>query len=344
MASLFPIDFRSDTVTRPTEGMRNAMFSAKIGDDVYGEDESVNELEAYLAGLFGKEAGLFCPSGTMCNQIAIQLHTRPRDEVILEKNSHVYLYEGGGIAGHSLASTQLLQGDRGRISATQIEAAIRADDLHYPRTSLVVIENTSNKGGGTCYTPQALAEIAELCRTKGLALHLDGARIFNAMAATPLTPAEVGTWFDTISVCLSKGLGAPVGSVLLGSNIAIREARKIRKYMGGGMRQAGFLAAAGLYALQHQTRRLVLDHERAKRIGAWLQAQSWVEEVWPVETNLVIFKPSSQWVDVPRFLNHSKNLGVLGGNFGGGYVRWVTHLDIEDSQEQALYNLDFQRA
>ena len=249
------VDLRSDTVTKPTKGMLEAMWSAQVGDDVYGEDETVNALERKLADMFGMEAGLFCPSGTMTNQIAIKCFTQPLDEVIADETAHVYRYEGGGIAFNSAASVRLLFGDRGRLTAEQIAAEINPENIHYPRTSLVVLENTVNRGGGSCYTLAQLTPISHLCKEQGLKLHLDGARIFNALVATGDDPKGYGKLFDGISVCLSKGLGAPVGSVLLGSAETIKQARRIRKVFGGGMRQAGYLAAAGIYALDHQVKR-----------------------------------------------------------------------------------------
>ncbi|MEM9985253.1 MAG: GntG family PLP-dependent aldolase, partial [Bacteroidota bacterium] len=228
------IDLRSDTLTRPTPGMMEAMFQARVGDDVYGEDPTVNTLQAYAADLFGKEAALFCPSGTMCNQIAIRIQTRPQDQVICDQWAHVYLYEGGGIAANSQCSVKLLPGHRGRINASQVQTAINPEDIHFPRTALVALENTSNKGGGSCYALADIAAIRELCDVHGLKLHLDGARVFNAMVAQENTPKQMGAHFDTLSICLSKGLGAPVGSLLLGSKALIKEALRVRKMFGGG--------------------------------------------------------------------------------------------------------------
>jgi threonine aldolase len=262
------IDFRSDTVTKPTEGMLAAMFTAKVGDDVFGEDETVNALEIKTADLFGMEAGMFCPSGTMTNQIAIKCFTQPLDEVITDQTAHVYRYEGGGIMFNSAASVRLLNGDRGRITAEMIETEINpVGNVHHPHSSLVVLENTVNRGGGSFYTLDQIEPIYHLSRLKGLRLHLDGARIFNALAASGDSAKEYGQYFDGISVCLSKGLGAPVGSVLLGSKETIKYARRIRKVMGGGMRQAGFLAAAGIYALDHHVERLKEDHLHAQQIA-----------------------------------------------------------------------------
>ncbi|MDX2284548.1 MAG: GntG family PLP-dependent aldolase [Bacteroidia bacterium] len=331
------LDFRSDTLTRPTPGMRAAMAAAPVGDDVFGEDELMQQLEARLAELFGKEAGLFCPSGTMCNQIAIRVHTRPQDEVICDRYSHVYLYEGGGIMAHSLCSVALIDGHYGRITAEQVRAAVRPDDQHFPNSALVVLENTANKGGGACYDPAEIAAIRQVCTEQGLALHLDGARIFNALAATGGSPAQYGPWFDTISVCLSKGLGAPVGSVLLGSRAHIARARRIRKFMGGGMRQVGMLAAAGLYALDHHIGRLADDHRRAAVLADTLRSCAWVTDVMPVQTNIVGFRPDPAQMPVEAWLERLRTRGLLGGNFGGGYIRLVTHLDLDDAMlEEAV--------
>ncbi|MDB5114979.1 MAG: threonine aldolase, partial [Mucilaginibacter sp.] len=258
------VDLRSDTVTKPTAGMLDAMFKAKIGDDVFGEDEAINKLEQKAAAIFGMEAGLFCPSGTMTNQIAIKCFTQPLDELIADQTAHVYRYEGGGIAFNSGVSTRLLNGYRGIITPEMILPEINAENIHYPRTSLVVLENTVNKGGGSCYTLEQIEPIAALCKNKGLKLHLDGARIFNALTYTGDNAADYGKYFDGISVCLSKGLGAPVGSVLLADKGTIKYARRIRKVLGGGMRQAGFLAAAGIYALDHHVERLKIDHAHAQ--------------------------------------------------------------------------------
>ncbi len=261
------IDFRSDTVTKPGAGMMEAMMKAKVGDDVFGEDPSINELETMTAAMFGMEAALYCPSGTMTNQIAIKCHTQPGDEVICDESSHVYQYEGGGIAFNSGASVKLLNGDKGRITAEQVLAAIQPDDAHRPHTSLVSLENTSNRGGGSCYDLEEIKKIKAVCAEKKLAFHLDGARLWNALVAKNETPKQYGEAFDSISVCLSKSLGCPVGSLLLGKKDLVKKARRIRKVFGGGMRQAGFLAAAGIYALQNNIERLSEDHKHAKQIA-----------------------------------------------------------------------------
>ena len=321
------IDFRSDTVTLPTKGMREAMQNAPLGDDVFGEDPSINALENYAAAMFGMEAAIFCPSGTMTNQIAIKCHTVPGDEVICDENSHVYQYEGGGIAFNSGCSVKLLQGNRGRINADQVKAAIQPDDIHRPVSSLVSLENTANRGGGSCYEWNDLLAIREVCSQYSLGFHLDGARLFNALVARKETPDQYGRLFDSISICLSKGLGAPVGSLLLGKHQLIKKARRIRKVFGGGMRQAGSLAAAGLYALQHHVSRLEEDHQHAQLITNALARKSFVKEILPVETNIIIFilQPGMDPKDlVARF--HEK--GILLFATGSDRLRMVVHLDI----------------
>ena len=242
-------ELRSDTFTKPTPNMLTAMMNAAVGDDVFGEDPSINALEQMAANMFGMEAALFCPSGTMTNQIAINVHTQPGDEVICEEGSHIYFYEGGGIGKNSGCQARLIKGNRGQITAAQIAEVINPDDVHRARTRLVSLENTCNRGGGSCYNLNEIAEIQNLCNAHGLSLHLDGARLMNAIVAQNEDPLTYGKLFHSISLCLSKGLGAPVGSVLLGSKEFIKEARRVRKVMGGGMRQAGVIAAAGLVAL-----------------------------------------------------------------------------------------------
>lgn len=323
-------DLRSDTVTRPTPAMLQAMFSAEVGDDVYGEDATVNALEAKTAALFGMEAGLFCPSGTMTNQIAIKVHTQPLTEVICDITSHIYQYEGGGIAFNSGASTALVHGTRGKMTPEQVEAHIRPlDNVHFPETKLVSLENTCNKGGGTFYTLAEIAAIANICRRHRLALHLDGARVFNALTASGDDAQDYGRHFDSVSVCLSKGLGAPVGSVLLGSSDFIRRARRVRKVLGGGMRQAGYLAAACLYALDNHVGRLQEDHRKAKEIEAALMQTDYVESVLPVETNIVIFKLNDKYSD-RTFVDVLAGRGIRAASFGPQMIRFVTHLDVTE--------------
>lgn len=323
------VDLRSDTVTKPTPGMLEAIWSANVGDDVFGEDETVNALEEKAASMFGMEAGIFCPSGTMTNQIAIKCFTQPLDELIADQRSHVYRYEGGGIAFNSAVSTRLLDGDRGRITAEMIAPEINADNVHYPRTSLVVLENTVNRGGGSCYTLEDIKPIAALCYEKKLKLHLDGARIFNALANTGDKAIDYGKYFDGISICLSKGLGAPVGSVLLASKETIKYARRVRKVLGGGMRQAGFLAAAGIYALDHHVERLKIDHAHAQLLADVLNRQNWVKYVMPADTNLVLFDTVAPADEILKKLLAK---GIKANSTDTHRIRFVTHLDVHPDQ------------
>ena len=320
-------DFRSDTVTRPSASMLEAMMVAKVGDDVFGEDPSINQLESMTAELFGKEAGLFCPSGTMANQIAIKVHTQPGDEVICDKLSHIYQYEGGGIAFNSGCSVKLLEGDRGRIRAEQVTEAINPDDIHKPVSSLVSLENTCNKGGGSCYNFADIIKIRQVCLQNNLRLHLDGARMFNALIARNETPKQYGELFDTISLCMSKGLGAPVGSVLIGEKSMIKKARRIRKVFGGGMRQAGFLAAAGVYALQNNIKRLAEDHAHAQLLTTALNKIDFISKILPVETNIVIFEVSGR-LTAGEFVSKLKESDILVIAMSSLQVRMVVHLDI----------------
>lgn len=324
------IDFRSDTVTKPTTGMLAAMMDAKVGDDVFGEDETVNALEEKLADLFNMEAALFCPSGTMSNQIAIKCFTQPMDEVICDQTAHVYRYEGGGIAYNSLASVRLLNGERGILTPELIEPEINADNVHYPNSSLVVLENTVNKGGGKCYQLSQIEPIHHLCAIKGIKLHLDGARIFNALVATGDKAANYGKYFDGISVCLSKGLGAPVGSVLLSSKETIYKARRIRKVLGGGMRQTGFLAAAGIYALDHHVNRLAEDHQHAKALATALTQTNYVSAVMTVETNIVLFDIRNG-LKVDQVVKALGAKGILCNSTSDKTIRFVTHLDLSSA-------------
>lgn len=326
------IDLRSDTVTRPTPAMLAAMQAAAVGDDVYEEDPTVRQLEESLAARFGLAAGLFCPSGTMTNQIAIMAHCPPLSEVICEASAHVYLWEVGGIMHHARASVALLPGERGRLTASQLEAAIRpANNVHYPTTRLVCLENTHNRGGGSCYAWSELEVIATRTKERGLALHLDGARIFNALVATGQRSEDYGRLFDSISVCLSKGLGAPVGSVLLGSADFIQQCKRLRKLMGGGWRQAGYLAAAGLYALENNVARLADDHRRAAELAEALRPLPYVAEILEPETNLVIFRLDESRLTVADCLARLEAQGIKASGFGGSWVRFVTHLDVDDS-------------
>src|SRR5580692_4830357 len=323
------VDLRNDTVTKPTPGMLEAMFSAKVGDDVFGEDETINELEQKAAKIFGMEAGIFCPSGTMTNQIGIKCFTQPLDELIADQTAHVYRYEGGGIAFNSGVSARLLNGYRGILTAEMIEPEINAINDHFPHTSLVVLENSSNRGGGSCYTLEDIKPIAALCKAKGLKLHLDGARIFNALTKTGDKAADYGQYFDGISVCLSKGLGAPVGSVLLANKETIKYARRIRKVFGGGMRQAGFLAAAGIYALDHHVERLKTDHAHAQILAEALRNCPAVSDVLPVETNLILFDTVEP---AAVFLEKLAAHGIKALSTHPHRVRFVLHLDVYPEQ------------
>ena len=325
------IDLRSDTVTKPTPGMREAMLRAEVGDDVFGEDPTVIALEERMSALFGHEAGLFCSSGTQTNQIAINVHTRPGDEVICDEGAHIYRYEGGGLMANSGCSVKFVASDRGRFTADVVERAIgNVADTHQARTRLVNVENTANRGGGAVWSMEMVQGIRDLCDERGLVLHMDGARIFNALAVSGGSPRTWGTLFDSISICLSKGLGAPVGSVLIGSKDFIREARRVRKRFGGGMRQAGFLAAAGLYALDHHIFRLADDHVRAKRLETALLSCTFVESTLAVETNIVVATLKDR-NGVPELLEKLAAHDVRAIAFGPGMVRMVTHLDVDDA-------------
>ncbi|WP_159800021.1 low specificity L-threonine aldolase [Flavobacterium sp. MK4S-17] len=328
------INLVSDTVTKPTHEMLQHMFRAKVGDDVYKQDPTVNELEDTVANLFGMEAALFFPSGTMANQAAIKLHTNPGDELICDKWAHVFNYEGGGAAFNSGVSCRLIDGNRGMMDAAQVKEAVNPPDFyHSPLTTLVCIENTTNKGGGACYEMETLTAIGQVCREHNLKYHLDGARLWNALVAKRQHPKQFGDLFDTISVCLSKGLGAPVGSLLLGSSQHINKALRIRKVLGGGMRQAGYLAAAGLYALQNNVGRLENDHKRAKQLAELLQQLPWVERVEPVETNILIFAVKPQYSEA-SVIEKLKQKNIFISSLGKGKLRIVTHLDYKEVMHQ----------
>ena len=325
------IDLRSDTLTKPSAPMLQAMFAAPVGDDVFSEDPTINLLESTMAALFNHEAALFCASGTMANQIAVKAHTQPMDEIILDKTAHIYYYETAGFAFHSGVSVKLIDGDKGRITAAQVIENIQPNFDWLPKTSLVCLENTSNKGGGSCYELQAIEEIKAACDAHGLKLHMDGARLYNAIVAKKYTTQQIGSLCDSLSVCFSKGLGAPVGSVLIGSKEFIRKARRIRKVFGGGMRQAGYLAAACLYAIENNVERLAIDHQHAKQIAAVLENLSWIKEVLPCETNILIFTIDDTKTSVEAVLDYLKENGILAVQFGKHQIRLVFHLDI--SQE-----------
>ena len=323
------IEYRSDTFTKPGPEMLNAMMNAPVGDDVFGEDPTVNDLENRLAEMFGMEAGIFCPSGTMTNQIAIKCHTQPGDEVICDHLSHVYIYEGGGIAFNSGCQVKTVEGDRGRITALQVLEAINPDEIHKARTRLVSVENTANRGGGSCYEIADLQHIRNVCLQHNLKLHLDGARLFNALVEKKEKPKDYGEIFDSISICLSKGLGAPVGSVLIGKKAFIEKARRVRKVFGGGMRQAGFLAAAGIYALENNIDRLTVDHMHAKKIATALLHKEFIGKMMPVETNILIFEVTGNFT-ASSLAETFREQGILVTAISPTRVRMVLHLDVTD--------------
>ncbi len=326
------IDFRSDTVTKPTPSMLDAMFNAEVGDDVFSEDPTINELQRFAADLFGKEDALFCASGTQTNQIAINVHVQPGGEIICHEESHIYKYEGGGIAKNSGASVRLLQGDRGRLKLDAIKKWINnPDDVHFPLTQLVSLEDTANRGGGAIYDFEEIKKIKRFCIENNFPLHLDGARLMNALVETNIDPKIYAAEFDSISLCLSKGLGAPVGSVLVGSKEFIKKSRRVRKVFGGGMRQAGIIAAGGLYALKNNVNRLREDHAHARQLEQELNSLEWVDSVMPVQTNIVvvILKDASKR-DVIISLLAEHGIRIMA--FGEGMLRMVTHLDISSEQ------------
>ena len=320
------VDLRSDTVTRPTQGMLDAMMSAKVGDDVFDEDPTVNLLQDRLAKMFGKPKALFFPSGSMANQTAIKLLTQPGEQVICDKFSHIYNYEAGGASFNSGVSCHLIDGDRGMFTAQQVLNAINPDAFYYSQTSLVEVENTTNKGGGACWDFEELKKIRKVCTDKNLGFHLDGARLWNALVVKQETTKDYGQLFDTISVCLSKGLGCPIGSVLIGDEAIMKNAVRVRKVFGGNMRQVGYLAAAGLYALDNNIERLKDDHKKAKEIGQVLKSLSFIKKVEPIETNIIIFELNPD-IDENTFTKKlkDKNIHIIG--MGGGKLRIVTHLD-----------------
>ncbi|HZH69837.1 MAG TPA: GntG family PLP-dependent aldolase [Flavobacteriaceae bacterium] len=332
------IDLRSDTVTKPTPGMLDAILSAKVGDDVYKEDPTVNALEKKLADMFGKEDALFFPTGTMANQAAIKLHTQPGEQLICDKWAHVYNYEGGGVSFNSGVSCKLVDGNRGMITAHQIEDNINPPDFyHSPLTRLVCLENTTNKGGGACYEMEEIKKIRAVCDTHSLGLHLDGARLFNALVAKNENAETYGKLFDTISICLSKGLGAPLGSVLIGDKDIMKNAMRVRKVLGGGMRQVGFMAAAGLFALDHHISHLAEDHQKAKEIGEALSNHQEVKTVEPVETNIVIFY-LREGVSEKEFIAKLLTKNILISSMGQGKLRIVTHLEYKDAMHEYVLN------
>ena len=321
------INLISDTVTKPTKLMMEAMMKAEVGDDVFGADPTVNALQEKVAKLFNMEAALFFPSGTMANQTAIKIHTQPGDRMFCDKWAHVYNYEGGGAAFNSGVTSHLIDGHRGMFTANQLKEAVSGRaDIHAPYSRLVCIENTTNKGGGACWDFEELKKIQKVAKKNELAFHLDGARLFNALVAKNETPAQYGELFDTISICLSKGLGAPVGSILIGSKKDMEKALRVRKLFGGGMRQAGFLAAAAIYALDNNVNRLAEDHQRAQQIGIVLEECLYVTKVEPIETNIIIFYVDDK-IDPMDFINKMASKGILLISMGEGKIRIVTHLN-----------------
>lgn len=331
------INLISDTVTKPSSDMLKAMFSAEVGDDVFKKDPTVNALEEKVASLFGMEAALFFPSGSMVNQTAIKLHTNPGEQLICDKYAHVFNYEGGGVSFNSGVSCRLVDGHRGMMTAEQVEAAINPPDFyHSPLTSLVCIENTTNKGGGACWDFEELKKIKAVCSKHNLAFHLDGARLWNALVRKGETPQQYGELFDTISVCLSKGLGCPVGSVLVGTKAHIKEAIRIRKILGGGMRQAGYLAAAGLFALENNIERLAEDHKKAEEIGNNLAKLNFIKKVEPIETNIIIFELDESKITQEKFMTTLEKHSISLIGMGQGKLRLVTHLDYTDEMHRVF--------
>jgi threonine aldolase len=323
------IDLRSDTVTKPTPGMLKAMLAAETGDDVYKEDPSVNNLEKKLADLFGMEDALFFPTGSMANQAAIKLHTQPGEQLICDKWAHVYNYEGGGVSFNSGVSCKLIDGNRGMITADQVAESINPPDFyHSPLTSLVCIENTTNKGGGACYDMEEIKRIKTVCDVNQLGMHLDGARLMNAIVANNEDSLEYGKLFDTISICLSKGLGTPLGTILIGKNKLMKNAIRIRKILGGGMRQVGYIAACGIYAMENHVNRLEEDHRKAKEIEKSLNLLSYVKKVEPTDTNIVVFY-LVDGLSEEKFMNDLAKMNIQISNMGEGKLRIVTHLDYD---------------
>jgi threonine aldolase len=330
------INLISDTVTKPTPKMLEAMMHAKVGDDVFKSDPTVNELQEKAAKMFGMEDALFFPSGTMANQTAIKLHTQPGDKLICDKYAHVYNYEGGGAAFNSGVTCKLIDGHRGMFSSEQLEEAVAGRaDIHVPYSRLVCIENTTNKGGGACWDFSELEKLQKIAKKNNLAFHLDGARLFNALVAKNESAEQYGHLFDTISICLSKGLGAPIGSILLGAKEHIAKALRIRKLLGGAMRQVGFLAAAGIYALDNHVARLAEDHLKAKEIGAVLSVASYVTKLEAIETNIVIFYVDEK-IGADNFIKKMKENNILLTPMGEGRIRIVTHLDYTNEMHEVL--------
>jgi len=333
------IDLRSDTVTKPTKGMLQAIMEAEVGDDVYKEDPTVNKLETYVADLFGMDEALFFPTGSMANQAAIKLHTQPADQLICDKWAHVFNYEGGGASFNSGVSCKLVDGDRGMITAAQVEENINPPDFyHSPLTTLVCLENTTNKGGGACYNFEEIKKIHNVCDNHNLGLHLDGARLMNAIVAKKENPKDYGKLFDTLTICLSKGMGTPIGTLLLGKKELMQNAMRVRKVLGGGMRQIGFMAAAGLYAFENHIERLAEDHKKASEIAEILKKQSYVSKVEPTETNIVIFYLKEEFSE-EKFMDDLQKQDIIISNMGQGKLRVVTHLDYTDAMHERFLDI-----
>ncbi|WP_236034935.1 low-specificity L-threonine aldolase [Alkalihalobacterium elongatum] len=323
------IDFRSDTVTKPTEEMRQAMFTAEVGDDVYGEDPTINRLEALAAKILGKEDALFVTSGTQGNQVAVLTHCRSGDEVILEAESHIFLYEGGASSALAGVQTRPIPGIKGALDPLDVKKAIRGDDIHYPYSGLICLENTHNKAGGKVVPLQTMKEIYEIAREKEVPVHLDGARLFNAAVALGVPVSELTKYVDTVQVCLSKGLSAPVGSILAGSKLFIKEARKWRKRLGGGLRQAGVIAAPGIIALEKMVDRLAEDHTNARLLAEGLDTIPKLSvSVEDVETNIILCDIKQTGLSNDQFLNQLKDQGILAVPFDDGIIRFVTHREV----------------
>ncbi|WP_339844993.1 GntG family PLP-dependent aldolase [uncultured Dokdonia sp.] len=333
------IDLRSDTITKPTPEMLDYMMRAEVGDDVYKEDPTVNKLEQRIAEMFGMDSALYFPTGSMTNQAAIKIHTQPGEQLIADKYAHVYNYEGGGVSFNSGVSCKLIDGNRGLITAAQVEESINPPDFyHSPLSTLVCLENTTNKGGGACYDLEEIVKIKEVCNTHGLGLHLDGARLWNALVATGQTASSYGELFDTISVCLSKGLGAPMGSVLVGKQQFMNKAMRVRKVLGGGMRQVGYMAAAGLYGLDHHIERMSDDHAKAKEIAGLLESLSYVKSVEKTETNILIFN-LKETTDEAAFVSYLFDNDVIISDMGQGKLRIVTHYDYSNASHKLVLDV-----
>ncbi len=324
------VDLRSDTVTRPSQPMREAIAAAEVGDDVLGDDPTVIRLERTMADLLGKEAALYVPSGTMANLLAILSQTKPGDELILDRNCHIFNYEAAGAAVIGGVQLHPLDGPGGFLPLGALEGAIRPENIHHPVTSLIAVENTHNRGAGRVYPYDQLEKVRAIAKKHGLRVHLDGARLANAVVATGIPFDKYGAIADSINICFSKGLGAPVGSILISDGQTIKKARYWRKRLGGGMRQCGILAAACLYAMENNVGRLALDHAKASRIAALVASKPALKLLFPVETNIVIFRVEDESIDFDAFTRALGEAGVLSLAFGNRSVRMVTHLDVTD--------------